>query len=46
MISTLPLEVAIGVSMMISDLVIIVYYEVSEWSKSVGTCILIVNSCT
>ena len=46
MISTLPLELAIGVSMMLSDIVIIVYCKVSEWSKSVGTCILIVNSCT
>ena len=45
-ISTLPLELAIGVSMMLSDIVIIVYYKVSEWSKSVGTCILIVNLCT
>ena len=45
-ISTLPLEPAIGVSMMLSDTVIIVYYKVSEWSKSVGTCILIVNLCT
>ena len=35
MISTLPLELAIGVSMMLSDIVIIVYCEVSEWSKSV-----------
>ena len=46
MISTFPLELAIGVSMMLSDIVIIVYYKVSEWSKSVGTCILIENLCT
>ena len=46
MISTLPLEVAIGVSMMLSDIVIIVCCKVSEWSKSVVTCILIENLCT
>ena len=46
MISTLPLELAVGVSMMLSDIVTIVYYKVSEWSKSVGTCILIVKLCT
>ena len=46
MISTLPLELAIGVSMMLSDIVIIVYGKVSEWSKSVVTCILIENLCT
>ena len=46
MISTLSLELVIGVSMMPSDIVIIVYYKVSEWSKSVGTCILIENLCT
>ena len=45
MISTLPLELAIEVSMMLSDIVIIVYYKVSEPSKSVGTCISPVNSC-
>ena len=44
-ISTLPLEVAIGVSMMLSDIVIIVYYKVSEWSKTVGTCISPTNLC-
>ena len=32
MISTLPLELAVGVSMMLSDIVTIVYYKVSEWS--------------
>ena len=46
MISTLSLELAVEVSMMLSDIVIIVYHKVSEWSKSVGTCILIVNLCT
>ena len=46
MISTLPLKLALGVSMMVSDIVIIEYDKVSEWSKAVGTCILIVNLCT
>ena len=46
MISTLPLELAIGVTMMLSDIVIIVYCKVYEWSKSVGTCIFIVKLCT
>ena len=46
MISTFPLELVAGVSIMLSDIVIIVYYKVSEWSKSVGTYILIVNLCT
>ena len=46
MISTLSLELAIGVSMMLSGNVIIVYYKVSEQSKSVGTFILIVEMCT
>ena len=46
MISTLPLEVAVGVAMMLSDIVIIVYLKVSKWSKSLGTCILIENSGT
>ena len=45
MISTLPLELAVEVSMMLPDIVIIVYCKVSEWSKSVGTCILIVKLC-
>ena len=45
MISTFPLELAVGVSMMLSDIVIIVYYKVSEWSKPVGTSISLVNSC-
>ena len=44
-ISTLSLELAIGVSMMLSGSVIMMYYKISEWSKSVGTCISSVNSC-
>ena len=43
MISTLPLELAIGTSMVLSEIVIIVYYKVSELSKSVGTLILVVK---
>ena len=46
MISTLPLELAIGTSMMLSEIVIMMYYKVSEPSKSVGTCILSVKLCT
>ena len=46
MISTLPLELAIGTSMVLSEIVIRMYYKVSEQSKSVGTCILIVKLCT
>ena len=46
MISTLPLELAIGTSMVLSEIVILVYYKVSEPSKSVGTCILSVKLCT
>ena len=45
MISSLPLEVWIGTSMMLSEIVILAYYEVSESSKSVGTCISSVNLC-
>ena len=45
-VSTLPPELGIGTSMMLSDIVIIVYYKVFERSKSVGTSILIVNLCT
>ena len=45
MISTLPLELAIGTSMMLSEIVIVVYYKVSEPSKSVGTCISPVKLC-
>ena len=47
MISTLSLELAIGVSMiMLSGNIIIVYYKVFEWSNSIGACILMVNLCT
>ena len=45
-ISTLPLELAIGTSMMLSDIVIIEYYKVSGALKSVGAFILIVKLCT
>ena len=43
MISTLPLELAIGTSMVLPKNVMLLYYKVSELSKSVGTCILMVN---
>ena len=43
MISTLPLELAIGMSMVLSNIVILMYYKVSEQSKSVGACILPIN---
>ena len=43
MISTLPLELWIGMSMVLSEMVILVYYKVSETSKSVGICIFIVK---
>ena len=46
MISTFPLEPWTGTSMMLSKNVMLVYYKVSEPSKSVGTCILIVKLCT
>ena len=46
MISTLPLELAIGTSMVLSDIVIIWYYKVSEISKSVEAFVLIVKLCT
>mgnify|MGYP007078374409 CR=1 FL=1 len=45
MISTLPLELWIEMSMVLSEMVILVYYKVSEPSKSVGTCISHVNLC-
>ena len=32
MILSLPLGLAIGTSMVLSDLVILVYYKISEWS--------------
>ena len=45
-ILSLTLEVAIGTSMMLSDIVMIGYYKISETSKSVGAFILIVKLCT
>ena len=46
MILSLPLELAIGTSMILSDIDIIEYYKVSEASKSVGAFVLIVKLCT
>ena len=46
MVTTLQLEVAIGTSMILSEIVMLVYYKVSKPSKSVETCILIVKLCT
>ena len=46
MVSTLPLELAIATSMMLSGIVIIWYYKVSETSKSVGAFILLVKLWT
>ena len=46
MILSLPLEVAIGTSMLLSEIVIIVYYKVSETSKPVEAFNLIVKLCT
>ena len=43
MISTLPVELLIGTSMVLSEIVMLVYYKVSEPSKLVGTCISSVN---
>ena len=43
MISTLPLVLTNGTSMVLSEMVILVYYKVSRPSKSVGTCIFIVK---
>ena len=45
MISSLPLVVWIGTTMMLSEIIILAYYKVSEPSKSVGTCISPVNLC-
>ena len=45
MVSTLLLEVAIGTSMVLSDIATLVYYKVSEQSKSVVTSISLVNMC-
>ena len=44
-VSTLLLEVAIGTSMVLSDIATLVYYKVSEQSKSVVTSISLVNMC-
>ena len=46
MISTLPLELWIGTSMMPSEIIIVVHYKVSELSKSVVKLILIVKLST
>ena len=43
MVSTLPLEVWIGMSMVLSNIVIRMYYKVPEQSKSVGACMLPIN---
>ena len=43
MILSFTLELWIGMSMMLSDMAMLVYYKVSESSKSVGTCISPVN---
>ena len=43
MISTLSLELAIGMSMVLSNIVIMMYYKVSEQSKSVEACMLPIN---
>ena len=45
MISTLPSDLWIVTSMMLSEIVMPVYYKVSEPSKPVGTCISPVNLC-
>ena len=39
MISTLPVELLVGTSMMLSGIVVLMYCKVSKRSKSVGTCI-------
>ena len=45
MISTLSLELLIGTSMMLSEIVMLVYGKVPEPSKPFGTCILPVKLC-
>ena len=45
MISTLPLELLIVTSMMLSEIVILVCYKVSELSKSARTFVLTVKLC-
>ena len=42
-ISSLPHELTVGVSMVLSDIVTIVYYKVSEHSNSIGLSILMVK---
>ena len=44
-VSTLSLAVWIDMSMVLSKIIILVYYKVSEPSISVGTYILIVKLC-
>ena len=47
MVSTLQIELAFRISMMLSDIVMLVYFNVSELSKSVGTTFsLRAKSCT
>ena len=47
MILSFPLELAIGISMMLSDIVITGYYKVPETSKPAGVFVfLIVKLCT
>ena len=46
MVSTLPLELWIGTSMMLSEIVIIVYYTVSESSKSYRSFVAMVKLCS
>ena len=45
MISTLPLELSIEMSMVLSEMVMLVYYKVFDMTKSVGTFILASNLC-
>ena len=42
-ISSLPHELTVGVSMVLSDIVLIVYQKVSEHSNSIGLSILMVK---
>ena len=46
MISTLTPEVWIGMSMMLSEIFIVVYYKVSEPSKSTGVFVLMFKLCS
>ena len=45
MISTLSLELSVGTSMMLSGIVVLMYYKVSKRSKSLGTCISPLKLC-